>query len=187
MGESYILVLYYSRHGSVERMAREIAKGIESKGIEALIRTVSDDRNEGNYPVVSNDELLSASGIAMGAPCQFGLMPSPLKAFWETTSNNWLKGELIDKPACVFTSSSSLHGGNEATLLSMSLPLLHHGMMLMGIPYSQPELHTTTTGGTPYGASHVSGLNQSNILSEEEKSLCYALGQRLANCVSKLN
>lgn len=123
----------------------------------------------------------------MGSPCHFGMMASPLKAFWESTSTQWLSGDLIGKPAVVFSSSSSLHGGNESTLLSMSLPLLHHGMMLLGIPYSEPELHTTTSGGTPYGATHVAGLNNDHDLTPHEKNLAFALGKRLAQTVQLLN
>lgn len=183
MSEPYILVLYYSRHGSVLNLAQKIAKGIESEGIEAKIRTVVE---EGMYPQVSIDDLINCSGLALGSPCQFGMMASPLKAFWEQTSSIWLSGELIDKPACVFTSSSSLHGGNESTLLSMSLPLLHHGMLLLGVPYTEPELHTTTSGGTPYGASHVSGLKSSPSLSESENNICLTLGKRLAHLSKKI-
>ena len=183
----FILVLYYSRHGSVLNLAKQIAKGIESQGIEAKIRTVSArDETESDYPLVPQDDLVSCLGIAMGSPCRFGTMAAPLKTFWESTSINWLSGDLIDKPACVFTSSSSLHGGNEATLLTLSLPLLHHGMLLMGVPYSEPELHNTTSGGTPYGASHVSGLNSSNELTDSEVAICKTLGQRLAITAQKL-
>ena len=185
----YLLVLYYSRHGSVLNLARAIAKGIESEGLEARLRTLSDAKNDEAdlpYPVVSLDDLTQSIGLAMGSPCHFGLMASPLKAFWESTSNQWLKGELIDKPACVFTSSSSLHGGNEATLLSMALPLLHHGMMLLGVPYSEPGLLSTSSGGTPYGASHVAGVNSQNELSTTEYDIAFALGKRLANASKKL-
>jgi len=184
----YVLVLYYSRHGSVLNLARAIAKGIESSGIEARLRTVhaSDDSNDMPYPEVSLDDLTQAQGLALGSPCRFGLMASPLKSFLEQTSTSWLKGELIDKPACVFTSSSSMHGGNEATLLSMSLPLLHHGMMLLGVPYSEPGLLKTESGGTPYGASHVSGTTSENTLSEDEKAICYSLGKRLGQTALKL-
>jgi NAD(P)H dehydrogenase (quinone) len=184
----FVLVLYYSRHGSVLNLAKQIAKGIESQGTEAKIRTVADDRQEdAEYPLVTQQELTSCSGLALGSPCRFGTMAAPLKSFWESTSTNWLSGDLIDKPACVFTSSSSLHGGNEATLQSMSLPLLHHGMMLMGVPYSEPELHNTTSGGTPYGASHVSGLRSDNTLTKSEIAICKTLGQRLAITAKKLS
>ena len=177
----YVLVLYYSRHGSVLNLARAIAKGVESSGIEAKIRTVADFDSERElpYPLVTLDDLMHCHGLAFGSPCRFGLMASPLKSFWEQTSNSWIKGDLIDTPACVFTSSSSLHGGNEATLLSMALPLLHHGMMLLGVPYSEPGLLSTNKGGTPYGPSHVSGLNSNMELSADEKAICFSMGQRL--------
>lgn len=189
MTTNFVLILYYSRHGSVLNLAKAIAKGAESQGIEAKIRTVpslNDDTPESDYPIVSNQELKACAGIAMGSPCRFGMMASPLKHFWEQTSTEWLSGELIDKPACVFTSSSSLHGGNESTLLSMSLPLLHHGMMLLGLPYSEPELHNTESGGTPYGASHVSGLKSAPTLTDSEKELAFSLGKRLAKTAQKL-
>jgi len=190
MTSPYILVLYYSKRGSVLNLARAVAQGIESTGFEARIRTVSEAERISDdlpYPVVSLDDLTECQGLAMGSPCQFGLMAAPLKAFWEQTSALWLKGELIDKPACVFTSSASLHGGNEATLLSMSLPLLHHGMMLLGLPYSESELMTTDAGGTPYGASHVSGLKSQPHLTSSEKKLATNLGKRLACTAQKLN
>ena len=158
--------------------------------MEVKIRTVSDltdTVHEPDYPIVTLDELKNCAGLAMGSPCRFGMMAAPLKSFWEQTSMQWLSGDLIDKPACVFTSSSSLHGGNEATLLSMALPLLHHGMLLMGVPYSEPELHKTESGGTPYGASHVSGLKSTPELSEPEKQICLTLGNRLATHALKLN
>lgn len=184
----FVLVLYYSRHGSVLNLAKQIAKGIESQGIEAKIRTVADNyQEEAEYPLVTQQDLVSCLGLALGSPCRFGTMAAPLKSFWESTSTNWLSGDLIDKPACVFTSTSSLHGGNEATLLSMSLPLLHHGMILMGVPYSEPELHNTTSGGTPYGASHVSGLHSDNTLTNSEIAICKTLGQRLAITAKKLS
>ena len=197
MTTPYVLVLYHSRHGSVEELALAIAKGISavgdsqntSSGLEVRIRSCEHPDYSGEllYPPVSVDDLKHCSGLAMGSPCHFGMMASPLKAFWEHTSTEWLNGSLIGKPACVFTSSSSLHGGNEATLLSMSLPLLHHGMLLMGIPYSEASLHNTQGGGTPYGASHVAGLNNDNELSQDEKELAVALGKRLASTVLKLN
>ncbi len=183
MSAPYVLVLYYSRHGSVLNLAKAIAKGIESKGIEARIRTVneySDKEHDNLYPIVSTDELADCIGLALGSPCHFGMMASPLKRFWEETSSQWITGKLIDKPAAVFTSSSSLHGGNESTLLSMSLPLLHHGMMLLGVPYSEPALHNTQSGGTPYGASHVSGMTLTAELTEHESEIAISLGKRLA-------
>jgi NAD(P)H dehydrogenase (quinone) len=185
MSQPFVLVLYYSRHGSVLNLAKSIAKGIESRGVEARIRTVPElDQTRGNdapYPEVEIQDIVECAGLAMGSPCHFGMMASPLKFFWETTSTQWLRGDMIDKPAAVFTSSSSLHGGNESTLLSMSLPLLHHGFMLLGVPYSVPELNSTTSGGTPYGASHVSGLSGTPDLSNDEKNIAIALGKRLAS------
>lgn len=183
MSTPYVLVLYYSRHGSVLNLARAIAKGIEKQGLEAKIRSVGDDQE---YPNVTLEDLSNCSGLAMGSPCRFGMMAAPLKTFWETTSTQWLTGSLIDKPACVFTSSSSLHGGNEATLLNLSIPLLHHGMLLVGVPYSEPELHKTTSGGTPYGASHVSGLQSDSKLTESELAICTSLGQRIAKLSQQL-
>lgn len=183
MTSPYILILFHSRHGSVLNLARTIAKGIEKQGIEARLRCVGEGQE---YPEVSLNDLEHCAGLAMGSPCRFGMMAAPLKTFWETTSTQWLTGKLINKPACVFTSSSSLHGGNEATLLTMSLPLLHHGMMLLGVPYSEPGLHNTKSGGTPYGASHVSGLNSSEQLSESEKAIADNIGQRLASISKQL-
>ncbi len=186
----YVLVLYFSRHGSVLNLARAIAKGIESQGLEARIRTVAERQQDIDnlpYPIVTLDDIKGAKGLAMGSPCHFGMMASPLKAFWETTSESWIKGELIDKPACVFTSSSSMHGGNEATLLSMSLPLLHHGMVLLGVPYSEPSLLGTQSGGTPYGASHIAGVKSETELTESEVKICQSLGRRLATITKQLN
>ena len=189
MSSPYIVILYYSSHGSVLNLARAIAKGVESKGFEAKLRTVEELQSqhtiEAEYPFVTLDELKNCSGLAMGSPCRFGMMAAPLKSFWEKTSTQWVCGDLIDKPACVFSSSSSLHGGNEATLLTMALPLLHHGMLLMGVPYSEPELHNTKTGGTPYGASHVSGLKSNPELSDSERQICLSLGKRLAQQAMK--
>lgn len=181
----YILVLYYSKHGSVLNLARQIAKGVELNGLEAKIRSVGNAC--GDHPTVTNEELEQCAGLAMGSPCHFGMMNSELKRFWENTSNQWLQGKLIDKPACVFTSSSSFHGGNESTLLNMAIPLLHHGMVLVGIPYSEPELHQTQSGGAPYGATHISGLSSDDELTNHEKQLAIALGKRLCITAKKLN
>lgn len=184
-----ILVLYYSRHGTTEALARQIAKGIEKTPCQARIRTVPPLRDyqsseiqhvpENGPPFVSKADLNECAGLAMGSPTRFGNMAAPLKHFLDSTSEEWLKGALIDKPCSVFTSSASMHGGQETTLLTMAIPLIHHGMIFCGLPYSESALHDTQTGGTPYGASHVSGLD--NIgLSEHEKQLAMALGQRLA-------
>ena len=172
-----LLVLYHSRHGSVANMAHEIAETIESEGGEAVMRTFV--KQHPNDCVVTKQDLIDCHGLAFGCPTRFGMMAAEAKAFWETTSDLWLKGSLIDKPACVFSASSSLHGGNEATLLTLSLPLLHHGMLLMGVPYDVPELTSTTTGGTPYGATHVSGIAQNATLSDCETKICRAVGRRL--------
>ena len=192
-----VLVLYYSRQGATAEMARLIARGVESvEGVEAILRTVPDISasceattpsvpNEG-APYVSLDELKHADALALGSPTRFGNMAAPLKYFLEQTSGHWLSGSLVGKPAGVFTSTSSLHGGQEATLLSMMIPLLHHGMIITGLPYTESDLLTTQTGGTPYGPSHVAGADSSNPLSEEEKTLCKALGRRLAELSKKL-
>ncbi len=206
-----ILVLYYSRHGSVETMAHKIAFGIEKAGCEAVLRTVPSliadrqknvedfkDRQDLDFQdrqknadtgdaLVTEHDLKDCHALALGSPARFGNMAASMKQFWETTSIQWLSGDLIDKPACVFTSSSSMHGGNESTLLTMMLPLLHHGMLIQGLPYSEPALNATLTGGTPYGASHVAGLNNDSNLSADEAQLCVALGFRLAQTTKKLN
>jgi len=163
-----ILVLYYSRYGAVKRMARLIARGIEQvPGISARIRTVpkvsavceavETDVPDAGAPYVELEDLEACAGLALGSPTRFGNMAAPLKYFLDSTSGLWLKGALAGKPAAVFTSTSSMHGGQEATLISMMLPLLHHGMILLGLPYTEPELMSTASGGTPYGASHVAG------------------------------
>ncbi|MDO6746111.1 NAD(P)H:quinone oxidoreductase [Gilvimarinus sp. 1_MG-2023] len=185
----YVLVLYYSRHGATAELAQAIARGVESvSGIEAKLRTVpsvSPD-TEASLPQVptdgavycSKDELRHCSALALGSPTRFGNMAAPLKYFLDGTSDLWLNGDLIDKPAGVFTSTGSLHGGQETTLVSMMLPLLHHGMLISGIPYSEAELNNTRHGGTPYGASHWS--DASTELSDSERTLCHAQGARLA-------
>lgn len=184
-----LVVLYYSRHGTTRALAQQIARGIESiPHCEALLRTVEDFSSHNSTlhdPLITLDELKNCHGLAMGSPVWFGNMAAPLKHLWDQTSALWVAGDLIDKPACVFTSSSSLHGGQETTLQTMKLPLFHHGMLVMGIPYSNPELHTTQTGGTPYGASHVSHSGQHG-LSEDEKTLAKQLGKRLATTAFKL-
>ncbi len=192
-----VLVLYYSRQGATAKMARLIARGVESvQGVEAILRTVPNisancEVTEPSVPTkgapyVSLDELKQANGLALGSPTRFGNMAAPLKYFLEKSSGHWLSGSLVGKPAGVFTSTSSLHGGQESTLLSMMIPLLHHGMIISGLPYTESDLLTTQTGGTPYGASHVAGADNSNPLSEEEKNLCKALGKRLAELAIKL-
>jgi len=193
-----VLVLYYSHGGAVGEMATFIARGIESiPGIKARIRTVPkvtstvqalEDSipNEGP-PYVEHKDLEECIGLAMGSPTRFGNMAAPLKYFIDSTISLWLSGNLIGKPACVFTSSGSQHGGNESTLLSMQLPLLHLGMVIVGVPYSIPELSTTQTGGTPYGPSHVAGESNKAPISEDEKKICFAMGKRLAETALKLS
>lgn len=185
-----LIVLYYSRHGSTQSLARHIARGIESvSGCEAILRTVPDlEPTQGNAsePYLTLDELEQCHGLAVGSPVWFGNMAAPLKHFWDQTTPLWVKGSLIDKPACVFTSSATLHGGQETTQQTMMLPLLHHGMLIMGIPYSEPKLHTTRTGGTPYGASHVAD-SANTTLSHDESELAQRLGQRLAQLAVTLN
>jgi len=192
-----ILVLYYSKSGSVKEMASYIARGINSvAGAQAKIRTVPEifpetTKQKPSIPESGSlyatlEDLETCSGLALGSPTRFGNMAAPIKYFIETTTPLWLKGSLENKPACVFTSSSSIHGGNESTLLSMQIPLLHMGMILIGLPYSLPELRTTTTGGTPYGASHVGNDKNAHSLSEDEKKLCISQGVRLAKISLKL-
>ncbi|EGU37748.1 NAD(P)H:quinone oxidoreductase [Vibrio scophthalmi] len=182
-----LIVLYYSRHGATQALARQIARGIESvPHCEAIMRTVeeiSSQERTGSDPAITLDELKHCDGLAMGSPVWFGNMAAPLKHFWDQSTSLWISGDLIDKPACVFTSSSSLHGGQETTLQSMKLPLFHHGMLVMGIPYSEPQLHTTQSGGTPYGASHV---GHDSRLTKEEVELAQQLGKRLAHTALKL-
>lgn len=185
-----LIVLYYSRHGSTQSLARHIARGIESvSGCEAILRTVPDlepTRGNASEPYLTLDELEQCHGLAVGSPVWFGNMAAPLKHFWDQTTPLWVKGSLIDKPACVFTSSATLHGGQETTQQTMMLPLLHHGMLIMGIPYSEPKLHTTRSGGTPYGASHVAD-SANTTLSHDESELAQRLGQRLAQLAVTLN
>ncbi|HEX7635871.1 MAG TPA: NAD(P)H:quinone oxidoreductase [Noviherbaspirillum sp.] len=192
-----ILVLYYSRHGATRKLAELIALGVESvPGCDARLRTVPavSTVNEATEPCipcqgapyVELTDLAECDGLALGSPTRFGNMAAPLKYFWDGTSAQWLSGTLTGKPACVFTSTGSIHGGQETTLLSMMLPLMHHGMLLLGVPYTHPELMTSSTGGTPYGASHWAGPNGTQTLSEETKLLTIALGKRLAQTAGKL-
>ncbi|OZY36133.1 NAD(P)H:quinone oxidoreductase type IV [Pseudomonas lundensis] len=196
MSTPYILVLYYSRNGSTSDMARHIARGIEQGGMEARLRTVPaiSSECEAVAPAIptegamyaSLDDLKHCSGLALGSPTRFGNMAAPLKYFLDGTSNLWLTGALVGKPAGVFTSTASLHGGQETTLLSMLLPLMHHGMLVTGLPYSESALLQTTAGGTPYGPSHHAGADGKRGLDEHEIALCRALGQRLASIALKL-
>lgn len=192
-----ILVLYYSRHGNVAAMAQKIAHGVEEvSGFRARLRTVpavstvceavEDTIPAAGPPYATHADLAECAGLILGSPTRFGNMAAALKYFLDGTSGLWLSGALIGKPAAVFTSTGTLHGGQESTLLSMMLPLLHHGMLLLGLPYSESDLMHTTSGGTPYGASHTAGLDESRPLSEEEKRLCRALGRRVAESAARL-
>ncbi|MEC4747979.1 NAD(P)H:quinone oxidoreductase [Methylomicrobium sp. Wu6] len=184
-----ILVLYFSRHGATAAMAMQIARGVETvDGAEATVRTVPDvsavcEKTAERIPAhgavyATLEDLKNCDGLALGSPTHFGNMAAPLKYFIDSTTEIWFSGALAGKPAGVFTSTGSLHGGQESTLLSMMLPLLHHGMVLLGLPYSETALRETTSGGTPYGPSHLEEKN--SILSDQEKTLCRALGKRLA-------
>lgn len=192
-----ILVLYYSLHGSLKNLAQSVARGIEAvDGAAARIRTVPKvsavceateaDIPQTGAPYAEPRDLEECIGLALGSPTRFGNMAAPLKYFLDGTSNLWISAALAGKPASVFTSTASLHGGQETTLLSMMLPLLHHGMVIVGLPYSEADLHTTTSGGTPYGATHVSGIPVDAVLSEQERRLAFALGKRLAAAALKL-
>lgn len=185
-----IMVLYHSRHGTTQQLARHIARGIESiKNCQASLRTVADiasDPRPTVDPVATLSELKQCDGLAVGSPVWFGNMSAEMKHFWDQTTALWVSGDLIDKPACVFTSSSSPHGGQETTQQSMMLPLLHHGMIVMGLPYSEPNLHTSFKGGTPYGASSLSKQGHSG-LDKQVTELAFAQGQRLAKAAFALS
>lgn len=193
-----ILVLYYSHRGSVRALAERIACGIDSiPGMQARLRSVPRVSSvceavepsipSSGAPYVEPSDLQECAALALGSPVRFGNMAAPMKYFWDSTIAAWQNGTLVGKPACVFTSSGSQHGGNEATLLSMTLPLLHHGMLVMGLPFTEPELGSTTSGGTPYGASHIAGHTGSPLLTNDESRLAFALGKRLALLTEKLN
>jgi len=192
-----ILILYYSRYGAVKQMAQHVARGVESvPSVMATVRTVPpvSPTIEATDPAIPDagapyctlEDLKNCDGLALGSPTRFGNMAAPLKHFLDTTSTLWLSGSLVNKPATVFSSTSSLHGGQETTLISMMLPLLHLGFIILGLPYTEPDLNTTQTGGTPYGATHVTGVDGKKPLSEEEKRLCFAMGKRLAEIALKL-
>jgi NAD(P)H dehydrogenase (quinone) len=193
-----ILVLYYSRHGKTRRLAELIAQGIESvPGMEARLRTVpavstvaeavEPDIPDSGAPYVELEDLAECAGLALGSPTRFGNMASAMKYFLDGTASEWLAGTLSGKPAVVFTSTGSLHGGQEATLLSMMIPLLHHGMLVMGLPYTEPELMTTESGGSPYGATHWAGVDGKRPVTDDEKRLAIASGRRLAVASRKLH
>lgn len=195
---SYVLVLYYSRYGATAKMAEQICHGVEEvSGIEARLRTVpavsttceasEDTIPKSGPPYVTIEDLRDCSGLALGSPTRFGNMAAPLKYFIDSTSSLWMSGELAGKPAGVFTSTASMHGGQETTLLSMMLPLIHQGMLIMGVPFTESDLVTTQSGGTPYGPSHLAGPDSKLPLSAEEKNLCKAFGKRLATITSKLS
>lgn len=192
-----VLVLYYSRHGATAEMARHVCRGVESvTGMTARLRTVpsvsavseavEDPIPASGPPYATHQDLQECAALIVGSPTRFGNMAAPLKYFFDSTGDLWLSGVLAGKPAGVFTSTSSLHGGQETTLLSMMIPLLHHGMLLVGVPYTQPELMETTTGGTPYGPSHLSGVNSDRGLTDAERRLCHALGRRVAELAGRL-
>ena len=197
MSQQDILVLYYSRHGSTRDLARLIAEGIESvAGVNARLRTVPTisavcEATEPTVPTqgapyVEYSDLQECIGLALGSPTRFGNMAAPMKYFWDGSSSQWLSGALIGKPACVFTSTGSMHGGQESTLLTMMIPLLHHGMMIMGLPYSEPDLMSSSTGGSPYGVTHLSHADGCAPISAEEQRLAKAQGKRLAETALKL-
>ena len=192
-----ILVLYYSRGGSVANLARQIARGVESvDGMQARLRCVppvstnldgkAPDVPDSGAPYVQKSDLADCAGLLLGSPTRFGNMAAPMKHFLDTTAAEWASGTLIGKPAGVFTSTASLHGGQESTLLSMMLPLLHHGMLIVGLPYSEAQLNTTRSGGTPYGASHHAGGNDDPKLSDDEATLARAQGRRVAEIARRL-
>lgn len=192
-----ILVLYYSHTGAVKQMAQLIARGVESvSGCAARVRTVprvsaaheavAPAVPESGAPYVELRDLEECIGLALGSPTRFGNMAAPMKYFWDSTGELWLKGRLAGKPAAVFTSTASLHGGQETTLVSMMMPLLHHGMLIIGLPYTEPDLLATTAGGTPYGASHHAGAAGERAITEHERKLCIALGRRLTEVAARL-
>lgn len=197
MSQPYILILYYSLKGNTAAMAQEIARGVETiTGIEARVRTVPavSPKSEASEPAVpaegppyaTLDDLRNCAGLALGSPTRFGNMAAALKYFLDGTGGLWQGGSLVGKPAACFTSTSSLHGGQETTILSMHLPLLHHGMIIVGVPYTETNLFTTTGGGTPYGPSHMAGMNSDQPITDSEKMVCRSLGKRLATVALKL-
>jgi NAD(P)H dehydrogenase (quinone) len=188
----YVLVLYYSKNGTTFQLAQAIAEGVEKAGLEARLRTippvsatceaVDPAIPQTGAPYVTLDDLRGCRGLALGSPTHFGNMAAPMKYFWDNTAELWLSGALVDKPACVFSSSASMHGGQEMTLMTMIVLLMHHGMTILGIPYTEPSLSKTTGGGTPYGATHVSHGNPHSMLTEDEMTLARAMGHRLGKC-----
>jgi NAD(P)H dehydrogenase (quinone) len=194
---STILILYFSRHGATRKLAELIAQGVESvAGADARLRTVpavstvteavESDIPAAGAPYVERSDLAECAGLALGSPTRFGNMAAAMKYFWDGTSAEWLSGALAGKPAAVFTSTGSLHGGQESTLLTMMVPLLHHGMLVMGLPYTHPALMTTASGGSPYGPTHWSGVEGNKPISEDEKRLAIEMGRRLAQAALRL-
>jgi NAD(P)H dehydrogenase (quinone) len=192
-----VLVLYYSRFGATEALAREVCRGIDSvedaesrlrtvPAVSTVIEAIEDEIPQSGPPYATREDLAACNGLVMGSPTRFGNMAAPLKYFLDGTGSEWLSGTLIGKPAGVFTSTSTLHGGQESTLLTMALPLIHHGMLIAGIPFDETDLSTTTTGGSPYGASHVTWNRDGDGLSDEESRLAQALGARVATIAIKL-
>lgn len=198
IADKEILILYYSQHSATQQMAQLIARGVEQvQGVRARLRTVpkisavceasEPSIPDSGAPYAALHDLEECIGIALGSPTRFGNMAAAMKYFWDGTGSLWMKHALVGKPAALFTSTGTMHGGQESTLLTMMLPLLHHGMVIVGLPYSEPELFTTQSGGTPYGASHVAGLANDQPITESEKKLCLALGRRLAQTALKLS
>jgi NAD(P)H dehydrogenase (quinone) len=192
-----ILVLYYSVDGAVKSLAQHLARGVEQvpemsarlrtvPRVSAVSEAIEPGIPDSGAPYAELSDLIECAGVAVGSPTRFGNMAAAMKYFWDGTGSLWLSGALAGKPAAVFTSSSSLHGGQETTLVSMMTPLLHHGMLIVGLPYTEPDLNATSTGGTPYGASHVAGTG-GRAISDEEKRLAMALGRRLADVARKLS
>ncbi len=191
-----ILILYYSRNGSVAQLARQVARGVEEGGLTARLRTVpmvapvtqtaAPAVPEDGAPYVEKKDLAECAGLILGSPTRFGNMAAPVKHFIDTLGGEWVSGTLVGKPAAVFTSSATMHGGQESTLLTMMVPLIHHGMLIVGLPFTETRLSSTRTGGSPYGATHVSGPDASPDLSEDEKHLARALGKRVAEVAGKL-
>jgi NAD(P)H dehydrogenase (quinone) len=193
-----ILVLYYSQHGATRQMAQLVARGVEQvDGMRARVRTVpkisavceatEPDIPDSGAPYAELRDLEECIGLALGSPTRFGNMASAMKYFWDGTGGVWMKHSLVGKPAALFTSTGTMHGGQESTLLSMMLPLIHHGMVIVGLPYSEPELSSTQSGGTPYGASHVAGIANDQAISDTEKKLCMSLGKRLSQTALRLS
>jgi NAD(P)H dehydrogenase (quinone) len=196
-GMADILILYYSRGGSVANLARQIARGVEEvPGMQARLRTVppvapvtaaaQPPVPDDGAPYVAKADLAECAGLALGSPTRFGNMAAPVKHFVDTLGAEWASGTLVGKPAAVFTSTATMHGGQESTLLTMMVPLLHHGMLVLGVPFTEAVLNTTRSGGTPYGASHVAGMDDDPALSDDERVLARALGRRLADAARKL-